>query len=304
MKAIVFDAFGGTDVLHETEIDIPEPGFGQVRVRVQAVGVNPVDGKIRSGVMEAIFPTTLPAVPGGEIAGVVDAVGEGVEHLAVGDEVLGWSETGSYAQYALASAAVLAPKPAGLDWAHAAALPVASDGAERVLDLLGVASGDTLLIHGASGALGTIAVQLAVARGARVIGTAGAANQEYVTSLGATALVYGDNLVQRVRELAPDGVDAVFDAAGKGALEDSITLRGGTDRIVTTADFRARELGVVFAEGPQRRSAARLAELAREAADGTLVTTISAAYPLADAAKAQEASDAGHNRGKIVLTVD
>ncbi|MCQ9132165.1 NADP-dependent oxidoreductase [Streptomyces hilarionis] len=304
MKAIVFDAFGGTDVLHETEIDVPEPGFGQVRVRVQAVGVNPVDGKIRSGVMEAIFPTTLPAVPGGEIAGVVDAVGEGVEHLAVGDEVLGWSETGSYAQYALASAAVLAPKPAGLDWAHAAALPVASDGAERVLDLLGVASGDTLLIHGASGALGTIAVQLAVARGARVIGTAGAANQEYVTSLGATALVYGDNLVQRVRELAPDGVDAVFDAAGKGALEDSITLRGGTDRIVTTADFRARELGVVFAEGPQRRSAARLAELAREAADGTLVTTISAAYPLADAAKAQEASDAGHNRGKIVLTVD
>jgi NADPH:quinone reductase-like Zn-dependent oxidoreductase len=273
-------------------------------VRVRAVGVNPVDGKIRSGVMEAIFPTTLPAVPGGEIAGVVDAVGEDVDHLKVGDEVLGWSDTGSYAQYALASAAVLAPKPAGLDWTHAAALPVASDGAERVLDLLGVASGETLLIHGASGALGTIAVQLAVARGARVIGTAGPANQEYVTSLGATALVYGDNLVQRVRELAPDGVDAVFDAAGKGALENSITLRGGTDRIVTTADFRARELGVVFAEGPQRRSAARLAELARQAADGTLVTTISATHPLAEAAKAQQASDGGHNRGKIVLTVD
>lgn len=173
-----------------------------------------------------------------------------------------------------------------------------------MLDLLGLASGETLLIHGASGALGTIAVQLAVARGARVIGTAGPANQEYVTSLGATALVYGDNLVQRVRELAPDGVDAVFDAAGKGALENSITLRGGTDRIVTTADFRARELGVVFAEGPQRRSAARLAELARQAADGTLVTTISATHPLAEAAKAQQASDGGHNRGKIVLTVD
>lgn len=111
MKAIVFDAFGGTEVLHEAEIDIPRPGPGQVRVRVRAVGVNPVDGKIRSGVMEAIFPTTLPAVPGGEIAGVVDAVGEDVDHLKVGDEVLGWSDTGSYAQYALASAAVLAPKP-------------------------------------------------------------------------------------------------------------------------------------------------------------------------------------------------
>ncbi|MFN1189715.1 NADP-dependent oxidoreductase [[Kitasatospora] papulosa] len=304
MKAIVFDAFGGTEVLHEAEIGIPQPGPGQVRVRVRAVGVNPVDGKIRSGAMEAIFPTTLPAVPGGEIAGVVDAVGEDVDQLTVGDEVLGWSDTGSYAQYALAPATVLAPKPAGLAWANAAALPVASDGAERVLDLLDVTAGETLLIHGASGALGTIAVQLAVARGARVIGTAGPANQEYVTSLGATALVYGDNLVQRVRELAPEGVDAVFDAAGKGALEDSITLRGGTTRIVTTADFRARDLGIVFAEGPQRRSAARLAELAEEAADGTLVTTLSATYPLAEAAKAQQASDAGHNRGKIVLTVD
>ncbi|MFI8215915.1 NADP-dependent oxidoreductase [Streptomyces sp. NPDC085932] len=304
MKAIVFDAFGGTEVLHEAQIDIPRPGPGQIRVRVRAVGVNPVDGKIRSGGMEAIFPTTLPAVPGGEIAGVVDAVGEGVEHLKVGDEVLGWSDTGSYAQYALAPAAVLAPKPAGLDWAHAAALPVATDGAERVLDLLGITSGETLLIHGASGALGTIAVQLAVARGARVIGTAGPANQEYVTSLGATALVYGENLVERVRAVAPDGVDAVFDAAGKGALEDSIALRGGTDRIVTTADFRAAELGIVFAEGPQRRSATRLAELARQAADGALRTTISATYPLSEAAKAQQASDAGHNRGKIVLAVD
>ncbi|MFF1870102.1 NADP-dependent oxidoreductase [Kitasatospora herbaricolor] len=304
MKAIVFDTFGGTEVLHEAELAIPQPGPGQVRVRVRAVGVNPVDGKIRSGTMEAIFPTTLPAVPGGEIAGVVDAVGEGVDGVKEGDEVLGWSDTGSYAQYALAPAAVLAPKPAALAWTHAAALPVASDGAERVLDLLHVTAGETLLIHGASGALGTVAVQLAVARGARVLGTAGPANQEYVASLGATALVYGEGLVERVRALAPEGVDAVFDAAGKGALEDSITLRGGTDRIVTTADFRAAELGVVFAQGPQRRSATRLAELARQAADGALVTTVGATYPLAEAAKAQQASDHGHNRGKIVLTVD
>ncbi|TRO56519.1 NADP-dependent oxidoreductase [Streptomyces sp. IB201691-2A2] len=303
MKAIVFDTFGGTEVLHEVETEIPEPGPGQVRVRVQAVGVNPVDGKIRSGIMEAIFPTTLPAVPGGEIAGIVDAVGEDIDQLQVGDEVLGWSDTGSYAQYALATATVLAPKPAGLDWTRAAALPVASDGADRVLDLLDVKATETLLIHGASGALGTVAVQLAVARGARVIGTAGPANQEYVTSLGATALVYGEGLVERVRALAPGGVDAVLDAAGKGALEDSITLRGGTDRIVTTADFRARELGVVFADGPARRSASRLAELARQAADGALAITVGATYPLTDAAKAQQASDAGHSRGKLVLTV-
>lgn len=304
MKAIVFDTFGGTEVLHEAEIATPQPGPGEVRVRVHAIGVNPIDGKIRSGAMEAAFPTALPAVPGLEFAGVVDALGEGVDDLSIGDEVLGWADGGAYAEYALASVTGLAPKPAGLDWVHAAALPVAGETAERVLDLLGVSAGETLLIHGASGGVGTIAVQLAVARGARVVGTAGADNQDHVAALGATALVYGDGLVERVRALAPEGVDAVFDAAGKGALEDSVALRGGTDRIVTIADPRARELGIAFSGGAQRRSATRLTELAQQAADGTLVTTLSARYPLAEAAKAQQASDSGHSRGKLVLTVN
>jgi len=303
MKAVTFDRFGSAEVLQTTELDIPRPGPGQVRVRIKAVGVNPVEGKIRSGMMEAVFPTALPAVPGSEFAGIVDAVGDGVAQLHAGDEVLGWTVTGAYAEYALADAAVLAPKPAGLDWAHAAALPVATDAAERVLDALGVTAGETLLIHGASGAVGTIAVQLAVGRGARVIGTAGPGNQDYVAALGASPLVYGDMLVERVRAIAPEGVDAVFDAAGRGALEDSMTLRGGTGRIVTIADMRAFELGVVFEQGPQRQSAARLAELARQAAAGALVTTVGAVYALDEAVKAQEASDAGHGRGKLVLTV-
>lgn len=305
MKAITFDRFGTADVLHTTTgLDLPTPGPGQVRVRVKAVGVNPVDGKIRSGIMEEIFPTTLPAIPGSEVSGVVDAVGAGVGHLVAGDEVLGWTATGAYAEYALADAAVLAPKPAGLDWTHAAALPVATDAAERVLDALGVTAGETLLIHGASGAVGTVTVQLALARGARVIGTAGPGNQDYLASLGAIALVYGDDLVARVRAIAPEGVDAVLDAAGKGALQDSIILRGGTERIVTIADFRARELGVAFESGPQRQSAARLAELARQAAAGDLVTTVGATFPLAEAAEAHRISDAGHARGKLVLTLD
>ncbi|WP_367574133.1 NADP-dependent oxidoreductase [Streptomyces griseoaurantiacus] len=303
MKAIVFDRFGGTEVLREAEVPTPEPGPGQVRVRVHALGVNPVDGKIRSGAMEAVFPTTLPAIPGGEIAGVVDALGEGVEDLRVGDEVLGWSDTGSYAEYALATPDHLAPKPAGLDWEHAVTLPVASDGAERVLDVLGVEKGETVLMHGAAGAMGTLAVQLATARGARVIGTAGPANQEYLTGLGAIATTYGEGLVERVRALAPEGVDAVFDLAGKGALEDSLTLRGGPDRVVTTADFRAEQFGVHFESGPQRRSGTRLAELARQAAAGTLVTTVGTSLPLSRAAEAHRISDAGHGRGKLVLTV-
>ncbi|WP_327716940.1 NADP-dependent oxidoreductase [Streptomyces sp. NBC_00490] len=301
MKAILFDRFGGTDVLHEADIEVPQPGPGQIRVRVRAAGLNALDGKIRSGAMEAAFPTPLPAVPGAELAGVVDALGEGVRDVRVGDEVLGWSDTGSYAQYALAT--TVAPKPAGLDWRHAVALPVAGETAERVLNLLGVAAGETVLMHGAAGAVGTLAVQLATARGARVIATAGPANQDYLTSLGATATLYGEGLVERVRALAPDGVDAVFDLAGKGALEDSITLRGGTERIVTISDFRAHQLGVTFSSGGQERSATRLAELAQDAATGKLVTTVNA-FPLDRAAEAQQVSDAGHVRGKLVLTVD
>ena len=301
MKAILFDRFGGTEVLHEADIEVPQPGPGQVRVRVKAAGLNALDGKIRSGMMEAVRPTTFPAVPGGELAGVVDALGEGVQDAKVGDEVLGWSDTGSYAQYALAT--TVAPKPAGLDWQHAVALPVAGETAERVLNLLGVAAGETVLMHGASGAVGTLAVQLATARGARVIATAGPSNQDYLTSLGATATVYGEGLVERVRALAPEGVDAVFDLAGKGALEDSITLRGGTERIVTIADFGARQLGITFSQGSPERSTARLAALAQDAAAGKLVTTVTA-YPLDQAAKAQQVSDAGHVRGKLVLTVD
>ncbi|MEV6208206.1 NADP-dependent oxidoreductase [Kitasatospora sp. NPDC051914] len=301
METIAFDRFGGPEVLHQGETSIPEPGPGQVRIRVKAAGVNPLDGKIRSGALEAVFPTTLPAVPGLEIAGVVDALGEGVDHVAVGDHVLGWADTGGYAEYALA--ATVAPKPATLTWEQAATLPVAGEAAERVLRMLDVAPGETVLIHGAAGAVGTLAVQLAAARGARVIATAGPGNQAYLASLGAVPTVYGDGLVERVRALAPEGIDAVFDVAGRGALQDSIELRGGTDRIVTIADFSAGQLGIAFAAGPQERSSAHLAALAEQAAEGDLVTTVAATYPLAEAVAAQRISDAGHVRGKIVLTV-
>ncbi|WP_028471890.1 NADP-dependent oxidoreductase [Nocardioides alkalitolerans] len=300
MKAIVFDRFGGPDVLREADVDLPTPGPGQVRVRVRAAGVNPVDGKTRAGLMAALRPTTFPAVPGGELAGVVDAVGEDVRDLRVGDEVLGWSDTGAYAEHALATTVVR--KPAELSWEDAAALPVATDTTERVLDLLGVAAGETVLMHGASGGVGTLAVQLAVGRGARVLATAGPGNQEYLTALGATATTYGDGLVERVRALAPDGVDAVFDLAGKGALEDSVTLRGGTDRIVTIADLGAQQLGVTFARGGADRATERLSVVAADVAAGALTTTVTT-YPLHEAVAAHEASDSGHVRGKLVLTV-
>ncbi|MFE9748663.1 NADP-dependent oxidoreductase [Saccharothrix saharensis] len=302
MKAVVLARFGGPEELRLDEVDRPEPGPGQVRLRVRAVGVNPFDAKVRAGAMESTFTTPLPAVLGLEVAGEVDAVGPDVTGLSVGDEVLGWSDTGAYAEHALAT--TVARKPGGLSWEHAVTLPVAAETTDRALRLLGVKAGETVLVNGAAGGVGTMAVQLGVLAGLRVIGTAGPANQEHVAALGATPTTYGDGLVERVRALAPEGVDAVFDVAGGGVLPAAIELRGGTDRIVTIADApAAAELGVVFTGGPQERSAGRLAELAELAATGQLRTTVAATFPLAEAAEAHRLIAGGHGRGKVVLIV-
>ncbi|GAA1652547.1 NADP-dependent oxidoreductase [Actinoplanes couchii] len=298
MKAIVFERFGGPEVLRLVETETPRPGPGQIRLRVRAAGVNPLDHKIRNGWLEQVFPTTFPAIPGLEASGVVDEVGPAVTALLPGDEVIAFTDSGAYAEYALATVAV--PKPVGLSWEAAAALPVAGETAQRVLRLLAVTTGETLLVHAAAGAVGGLAVQLAVALGATVIGTASPVNHDYLRSLGALPVEYGDGLADRVRALAPQGVDAVFDAAGQGALAPSIELRGGTDRIITIADPSAAALGVPFSsDGP--RTPAGLAEVATSAAEGRLRVEVAQTFALADAGKAQEQSAGGHTRGKLVL---
>jgi NADPH:quinone reductase-like Zn-dependent oxidoreductase len=300
MKAVVYEEYGGSEVLRLADVEEPHAGPGQVRLKVMAVGVNPLDHKIRRGWLQHLHPVTFPVTPGAEAAGIVDEVGEGVTGISVGDEVMGFTETGCYAEYALATD--VAPKPAGLDWDSAAALPVAAETSDRVLDLLKVTAGETLLIHGAAGVVGSVGVQLAVLRGATVIGTASETNHEYLRSLGAIPVAYGDGLVDRVRAAASQGVDAVFDAAGHDALEASVELRGGTtDRVITIADMRAAELGVTFAVGTGRVFGSGLADYARLAADGRLRVRIDRSLPLADAAPAQDLSEAGHPRGKVIL---
>ncbi|GAA2785632.1 NADP-dependent oxidoreductase [Saccharopolyspora taberi] len=294
MRAIEFAEYGSSEVLTLQEADLPEPGPGQARVAVRFAGVNPFDWKVRAGIMPGVV--RLPYRPGLELSGVVDAVGEGAA-VAVGDEVLGWAATGSYAEYALAS--VLVPKPETMSWQDAAALPVAGEAALRAVGLLAVESGEVVLIHGASGVVGSLATQLAVARGATVIGTCGGDSAEIVESLGATPVAYGEGLVERVRAISPR-IDAVLDAAGKGALPDSMELRGGTERIVTLADPAAFDLGITFSSKGNQNTEV-LTELTDLAAADRLLIRQARSYPLAEAAQAQDDSATGHSGGKILL---
>src|SRR2546421_3598489 len=253
VKAVWFGRFGGPEVLEIVDVPDPHPGRGEVRIAVRAAGVNPSDWKKRRGLMDRQLPQTV----GHEAAGVVDEVGEGVADVAVGDRVFGLSAEGA-AQAERAVLSFYAPIPPSLDFAGAAALPTAIETATRALDQLGVGagagSGHTLLINGASGSVGSAAVQLAVVRGARVIGTASPANHDYLRSLGAEPVAYGEGLAGRVRAVAPDGVDLALDVAGSGVLPELIELAGGAGRVLTVADFSgAREHGVRFSSGAAGR---------------------------------------------------
>ncbi|MEV0643320.1 NADP-dependent oxidoreductase [Streptomyces sp. NPDC050619] len=299
MKAITYEEFGGPEVLRLAEVTEPHAGPGQVRVKIVTAAVNPIDFRIRRGWNPHMAPKHFPAVPGVEAAGIVDELGEGVTGVLVGDEVMVWTETGAWAEYALASDFAL--KPAGLDWETAAALPVAFETSDRVLGALAVGQGETLLIHGAASVVGSVGVQLAVARGVTVIGTASEANHDYLRSLGAIPVVYGDGLADRVRAVAPQGVDAVYDVAGIDALDVSMELRGGTtDRIVTISDVRAFEVGIAFS-ADSRRFGPELSMYARLVADGSMRVRVDQSFPLADAAKANELSESGRPRGKLLL---
>lgn len=299
VKAVRFGRFGGPEVLEIVALPDPHPGPGQVRIAVRAAGVNPSDWKKRAGLMDDELPQTM----GHEAAGVVDELGEGVNDVAVGDRVFGFSAEGA-AQAELAVLSHYAPIPPSLDFAGAAALPAAIETATRALDQLGVGSGGTLLVNGASGSVGAAAVQLAVVRGARVIGTAGPANHEYLRSLGAEPTAYGAGLVERVRVLAPQGVDVALDVAGSGVLPQLIELAGGAEHVVTIADFAgARAHGVRFSSGDAGRAVHVLAEIGELVESGRFALPVARTFPLTDVAEAHRLGEAGQVRGKVVLVV-
>ncbi|MGW3228263.1 NADP-dependent oxidoreductase [Kitasatospora sp. NPDC001095] len=307
-KAIAFSEFGGVDVLRPIDIELPAPGPGQVRVAVRAVGVNPVDRRLRTGELAGLFPVVFPYVPGVEVSGTVEAVGAEVSGFEPGDEVFGSTMGGAYAEHALLDAAALAHKPAGLSWEEAAALPAAAETSERVLDVLGVRPGETLLVHGAAGGVGTVLLQFARARGITVIGTASEANHDHLRELGAIPVAYGEGLAERVRAVAPGGVDRALDAAGRGGvLPLSVELTGSADRVLTIADMEGgQEHGVRFnggVEGVESHHQRAFAAAVALHEAGTLRLPLHRVFPLAEAAQAHRVSAAGHLRGKIVLTV-
>lgn len=297
MKAARFSRFGAPEVLEIVDLPDPRPAAGQVRIAVRAAGVNASDWKKRQGLMDRELPQTL----GYEAAGIVDELGEGVTDVAVGDRVFGLSEGGA-AQAERAVLSWYAPIPPSLDFAAAAALPVAGETAARALDQLGVEAGDTLLVNGASGSVGTAAVQLAVARGVRVIGTGSAATHDFLRSLGAEPVAYGDGMPERVRARAADGVDLALDVAGNGVLPELAELAGGPEHVITVADYAgAQRHGMRFSRGDAGRAYYVLAEIGRLADAGRFVVRVGGTFPLAGIAEAHRAGEAGRVRGKLVL---
>jgi NADPH:quinone reductase-like Zn-dependent oxidoreductase len=303
MQGIQFTQFGGPEVLKLVELPDPEPGPGQIRLAVRAAGINPIDWKVRSGAMGG----DLPRRTGQEVAGVVDKLGDGVTGVDVGEAVFGAAAGGGGAAE-LALVENYARVPQGLDFAGAAALPVAVETAVRTLDRLGVGAGQTIVINGASGSVGLAAVQCARARGARVIGTASAANQDYVREFGAEPTTYGDGLVERVRALVgahEPTVGLALDASGGGALPALVELTGSPDRVLTIADYAgAEETGVAFSGGTgTERAWHALADVAELIEAGRFRLPVAQTFPLADIAEAHRISESGHPRGKLVLIV-
>lgn len=309
-EQVVATAFGGPEVLSVVDTEVPEPAAGRITVEVRAIGVNPIDFKLYSGAFGS-DPDKLPLPVGNELAGVVTAVGEGATGkagpISVGDEVVVHPASGAYASSVTVRASSAVPKPAGLSWETAAGLLLAGGTAVHMLSLLGDVEGATLLIHGASGAVGVLAAQLAAASGARVVGTAGAARAEWLRGYGITPVRYGDGLVERVRAAAPEGISGAIDTTGTDEAIDASLALVPPDRVVSAAAFHRGGDGIkLVGGGPGADPGTEIRGQAWErllplAAAGKLEVPIARTFPLAEAAEAHRLSIDGHPGGKLIL---
>jgi NADPH:quinone reductase-like Zn-dependent oxidoreductase len=298
MRALQFTTYGGPEVLRWADAPDPHTGPGQIRIAVRAASVNPIDWKMLAGAMSGGQPMDGTGYLGFDAAGVVDEVGEGVTGVSVGDEVLGRGSN-TQAQFALLDS--WAAKPPSVDWVAAAAAGVAGETAERGLRMLDVKAGDTVFIDGGAGGVGAATIQLAVARGAKVVASSSQANHDYLREIGATPVLYGEGVVARVRAAAGGPVDAVFDVAGKTPAEDLVSLAPAPSQVVTIANFDAGRVGArVTGGGADSHPMEALALVAGLLAQNKLVIKVQT-FPFEQAAEAYRISQGGHVRGKLVL---
>jgi NADPH:quinone reductase-like Zn-dependent oxidoreductase len=302
-QAVRFDEYGGLDVLQVVEVPRPVPGDGQVLVEVKAAAINPGETGIRTGAFAQRWPATFPSGQGSDLAGVVAAVGGGVTGVRAGDEVIGFTDNrASHAQFVVVEQGDLTPRPAGVPWEVAGSLYVAGTTAYAAVRAVSPAPGETVVVSAAAGGVGSIAVQLAKAAGATVIGLAGPANHDWLTGQGVIAVAHGDGMADRIRAAADGRVDAFIDAFGGGYVELALELGVRTERINTVADFAAVEKYGVKADGNAAAGTAEvIAELAALVAKDALEIPIATVYPLAEVRDAYRELERRHTRGKIVL---
>jgi NADPH:quinone reductase-like Zn-dependent oxidoreductase len=302
-RAVRFDEYGGIDVLSVVDVEDPAPAPGQLLVRVKAAGINPGEAKIREGLLHERWPATFPSGQGSDLAGVVEAVGAGVEAFEAGDEVIGFTHLrASQAELVVIDAGNATRRPAGVPWEVAGALFVVGATAWAAVRAVELSDGDTVVVSGGAGGVGSLAVQLARRAGATVIGLASEHNHEWLRGHGVIPVTYGDGVADRVRAAAPDGVDAFIDTVGDGYVELALELGVAADRIDTIADFTAVAKYGVKAEGNMAGASAQtLAELAALIEEGALEVPIAATYPLDQVREAYAELERNHTRGKIVL---
>ena len=302
-RAVKFDHFGGVDVLNVVEVDRPVPGIGQVLVRVRAAGINIGESSIREGKLEKRYPTTLPSGEGSDLAGIVEEVGEGVGKIAIGDEIIGFTNNrDSHADYVLMEADQLTPRPAKVPWEQAGALFVVGTTGYAAVKAVSLKSGDTLVVSGAAGGVGSVAVQLAKNAGAKVIGLASEANHKWLSDHGIVPVRYGEGVADRIREASDGKVDAFIDTHGGGYVEMAINLGVSPDRIDTIIVFEAAEKYGVKTDGNQAGAKAEvLSELAGLIATGRLEIPIAKVYQLDKVRDAYRELERDHTHGKIVL---
>jgi NADPH:quinone reductase-like Zn-dependent oxidoreductase len=303
-RRVTYSQLGGPEVLTISEVSEPHAGAGEVRVRVKFAGINPFDSKVFSGASTSTPQNvTFPSGNGNDFAGVVDEIGDGVTGWSIGDEVLGGKGFSAQADYVVVAASKLVRKPAALSWEQAGGLDIAGRTAWASVESLSLTTADTVLVSAAAGGVGVIAAQLAKLKGAKVIGSASESNHEFLRSLGIHPVRYGEGMVERIREISPEGITAALDNNGRETVDVALALGAQAGRINSIADYAAQQEYGTTGVGAAGATPDDLATLSALVAAGTVQVPVDSVFPIEQVSEAYAKLMEGHSRGKIVLAL-